>query len=321
MSYTYGLIGVDNVQDLTLSNVISDNLIKFFDYGFVDKGGFINVKIPSSGMYGGDKHKLRMVDDPAYQTGRVWETFRQNWAYEANLNRSGIPIQISGIYRGNTFLPYSYNSTSGYHVGSGYRLNFTNGQILFDSPVPATSIISMEYSYKWLKTDRAEGVPFFRQIQQRSFRLEENYFSSSGNWVQLGSTRIQLPSAFIECPTKINYRPYQLGGGQWAESSVTLHVMTENFSSCTDILNIISYQNDRNIILYDSNSVYNNRDFALSYRGDLVDKAKDYKYLIDNYPYGQCRIYDVVVSNPTELNYSLYMGTVTFSVEIPLGRI
>ena len=50
MSYTYGLVGVDNVQSLTLSNIITDNLVKFIDYGFVDKGGFVNVEIPSSGM-------------------------------------------------------------------------------------------------------------------------------------------------------------------------------------------------------------------------------------------------------------------------------
>lgn len=321
MSYTYGLVGIDNVQDLTLSNTILDNMIKFFDYGFTDKGGFINVAIPSSGMYGGDKHKLRMVSNPAYTDGCVWETFRQNWVYETGLSRSGAPVQISGIYKGNTFLPYQYNPSSGYYTGSGYRLDYKNGQVVFNSPIPATSVVSMEYSYRWLKVDRAEGVPFFRQIQQRSLRLEENYFSSSGNWVQIGQTRVQLPAMFIECPTKIKYRPYQLGGGQWAETNLTVHVIAENSSSCIDILNIVSYQNDRNVILYDPNGVYNGGDFALNYRGDLVDNSKDYKYLIDRYPLGQCRMYDATVNNPIELNYSLYLGTVTFSAEIPLGRI
>lgn len=321
MSYTYGLVGVDNVQDLTLSNIIGDNLVKFFDYGFVDKGGFVNVNIPSSGMYGGEKHKLRLVSDPAYAAGRVWETFRQNWVYENNLSRSSVPNQISGVYRGNTFLPYVYNPSSGQYIGSGYRLDYPNGRVIFDSAIPATSVVSMNYSYKWLKVDRAEGVPFFRQVQQRSFRLEENYFSSSGNWVQLGQTRVQLPSMFIEAPKKATYRPYQLGGGQWAETVVTAHVMTENYSTCNDILNIASYQNDRNIILYDSNGVYNSGDFALNYRGDLINNSKDYKYLVDTYPLGQCRIYDATIKDPIELNYSLYLGTVTFSVEIPLGRI
>lgn len=321
MSYTYGLVGVDNVQSLTLSNIITDNLVKFIDYGFVDKGGFVNVEIPSSGMYGGDKHKLRLVDDTAYTSGRTWESFRKNWVYESGLDRSTAPLQISGIYKGSQFLPYSYNAGSGYYVGSGYRLDYTNGRVIFNSPIPATSVVSMEYSYKWLHVEKAEGVPFFRQIQQRSFRLDENYFSSSGNWAQIGPTRVQLPAAFVESPIRVTYKPYQLGGGQWANTDVTIHVIAENFASCTDILNILSYQNDRNIILYDSNGVYNSGDFALNYRGDLVDNSKDYKYLVDNYHFGQCRMYDATVGNPIELNYSLYMGTVTFSAEIPLGRI
>lgn len=321
MSYTYGLVGIDNIQDLSLSTIITDNLIKFFDYGFVEKGGFVNVDIPSSGMYGGEKHKLRLVNDPSYTSGRVWETFRQNWAYETNLNRSGVPTQISGIYRGNTFLPYSYNPSSGQYIGSGYRLDYPNGRVIFDSPIPSTSIVSMNYSYKWLKVDRAEGVPFFRQVQQKSFRLDENYFSSSGNWAQLGQTRVQLPAMFIESPKRITYKPYQLGGGQLAETLATVHVITENESSCVDLLTIASYQNDRDIILYDSNGVYNSGDFALNYRGDLANSSKDYKYLIDNYPLGKCKIYDATVKDPIELNYSLYLGAVTFSVEIPLGRI
>lgn len=207
------------------------------------------------------------------------------------------------------------------YVGSGYRMDFTNGRVIFNNAIPETSVVSMDYSYRWLNVKPAEGVPFFRHVQQRSFRLDENYFSSSGNWVQLGSTRVQLPAVFIECPIKTTYRPQQLGGGQYAQTTLTAHVMSENFSSCNDILNIISYQNDRDIILYDPNGVYNSGDFALNYRGDLVNNDKDYKYLVDNYPYGQCKIYDASIRNPIELNYSLHVGAVTFSVEIPLGRI
>lgn len=318
MSYEYGLLGVANVQDFTLSNIITDNLIKFYDWGFVDKGGYTNINKPASGMYGGNKHELKLVKDPAYADGRVWETFRQNWVYQTGVNRTTQPNQVSGVYVGNSFLPYSYNPTSGQYIGSGYRLDYPNGRVIFDSPIPTSSVVTMDYSYKWLKVDRAEGVPFFRNIQQRSFRLDENFFSGSGNWVQIGGTRVQLPALFVESPVEITYRPYQLGGGQWAQTDVVVHVLAENNASCVDIVNILSYQNDRDLQLFDSNRVYNSGDFALNYRGDLVDAGKDYKYLVDQYNYGQCRIYDTKAGNPTQLNYSLYLGTARFSVEIPL---
>jgi len=44
------LKGFQNSQDATLSNILLRNLISFYDWGFLDKGGFVNVKIPSSGM-------------------------------------------------------------------------------------------------------------------------------------------------------------------------------------------------------------------------------------------------------------------------------
>lgn len=318
MSYNYGLIGVNNIQDSTLSNVLTDNLIKFYDWGFLDKGGYVNIQSPSSGMYGGNKHLLKPVTDSAYTANTVWQTYRQNLVWETGISRSTQPISISGIYKGSQFLPFSYNATSGYYVGSGYRLDYPNGRVIFNSPVPATSVVSMNYSHKWVKVDRAEGVPFFRQIQQRSFRLDESFFTGSGDWVQIGQTRVQLPAVFVETPVKTEYSPYQLGGGQWAKNDVIVHILTENHSTCVDLLNVVSYQNDRNINLFDLNGVYSSGDFAINYRGDLVDKDKNYPNLIDNHPYGTCRIYDTVINNPTQLTYSLYLGTARFTTEIPL---
>ena len=57
------LANLSNAQDVTLSNILLDNLISFYDWGFLDRGSFYNIKIPQSGIYGGDRHKLRLVDD------------------------------------------------------------------------------------------------------------------------------------------------------------------------------------------------------------------------------------------------------------------
>ena len=321
MTYNPGFVGVSNVQDSTLSNVLLDNFIKFYDWGFLDNGGYINVQAPASGMYGGNKHLLKPVDDPSYSANQVWQTYRKNLVWETGVNRATQPIEISGIYKGNQFLPLSYNATSGYYVGSGYRIDYPNGKVIFNSPIPATSVVSMNYSHKWIDVNRAEGVPFFRQIQQGSFRLDQNFYTSSGDWVQLGPTRVQLPAIFIECPVRRTYKPYQLGGGQWVDTDIISYVLTENSAQCLNILDTVSFQNDRKIELFDLNSVYKSGDFAVNYRGDLISKQKNYVNLLESHPYGKCLIYDTVIQNPTELTYSLYLGVARFTTQIAINNI
>ena len=98
------LANLTNAQDATLSNVLLDNLVNFYDWGFLDRGSFFNIKIPQSGIYGGDRHKLRLVDDPNYSDGQVWEGYRQNWVWESGISATATqPTRISGIFVDNTF--------------------------------------------------------------------------------------------------------------------------------------------------------------------------------------------------------------------------
>ena len=40
------LSNLSNAQDATLSNILLDNFIAFYDWGFLDRGSFYNIKIP-----------------------------------------------------------------------------------------------------------------------------------------------------------------------------------------------------------------------------------------------------------------------------------
>ena len=88
------LKGFDNVGDSSLSMSIQDGLIEFFDWGLLEKGNFFNVSIPASGQFGGDKHKLRLVDDPNYDSGQVWEGFRSNWVWQSGLTSTDQPLVV-----------------------------------------------------------------------------------------------------------------------------------------------------------------------------------------------------------------------------------
>jgi hypothetical protein len=45
------LNNLDNCQDSTISNILEENFILFYDWGLLDRGGFFNIKIPQSGIW------------------------------------------------------------------------------------------------------------------------------------------------------------------------------------------------------------------------------------------------------------------------------
>ena len=90
------LKGFTKLGDSTLVNDIKENVISFFDWGLLKKDNYINVSIPSSGIYGGNEHQLRLVDDPRYTAGQVWEGFRSNWVWESGITGTdGAPLVSS----------------------------------------------------------------------------------------------------------------------------------------------------------------------------------------------------------------------------------
>ena len=151
----------DYIGDAGLSEQLKVNLIEFFDWALMEKGNFFSVDIPSSGQYGGARHKLRLVDDPNYNSGQVWEAYRGNWIWQSGLaftnqantiqkalenptypNRKRLP-GVSGVFIGSTFAPTSGVGPYAHHI------DYTTGRVIFDSAISTTSTVSAEYSFKW----------------------------------------------------------------------------------------------------------------------------------------------------------------------------
>jgi hypothetical protein len=313
-------LGLEKTTDSTLSETLLENFVNFYDWGFLDSGGFYTISIPQSGIYGGDRHQLRIVDSPNYTAGQVWEGYRQNWVWEGSGNIDGVaqqPINISGVYVDNTF--YATNN-----VTNPFYIDYQLGRIVFDSPQPTTSSVHLEYSHKRVQVVPAEGISWFRQLQQNSFRNEEDFqISGSGSWAKLGQTRVQLPAIAIEVVPARSTQGYQLGGGQWVRSDVVFYVMSENHWETVNLMDNIVAQNDRNITLFNSTNVAisgvspftfeNGRQREL--RGHATASGL-YPYLVDNFPYNKCWIYDTVGENITQLSVDLYMGVVRCKTEV-----
>lgn len=305
MSYKE-LVGFEKAQQPSISNILLDNFVNFYDWGFLDKGGYYNNNIPSSGMYGGEKTKLRPVKDPNYTNGQVWQSHRPNWVWETGVS-IGTPVRISGIYV--TGVLYATGN-----ITKPYFIDYANGRVVFNSPLSLSSNVQIEHSNKWLNVIPTQGIPWFREIQQGSQRVDGQFeYFGSGNWAQLGQTRVPLPTVAIEVTPVTNLKPFQLGGGQWVHNEVIFHVIAENEWECNSILDKITYQNDRTIHLYNTDTAIRSGVAPLDYRGDLNSKALPsglYPNLVDNFKYLDCYIMDSRISGKvTQLSPDLYVGT------------
>ena len=280
----------------------------------LDRGQFYSINIPESGIYGGDRHKLRLAGDPNYSSGQVWEGYRQNWVWESGISATTEqPIAISGVFVDDTFYATG-------NVSKPFYIDYPNGRIVFDTALTSTSSVQLEYSHKWVQVVPAQGIPWFRQIQQGSFRNEEGFqVSDSGGWVQLGQTRVQLPAIAVEVIPSRSLEGYQLGGGQWVNNDIIFYVISENHWECTNLVDSILYQNDRTVHLFNPTSVALSGVFPYNYRNELNENAIPsglYPNMIDDFFYRRCWISQSRGGEITQLSPELYMGSTRCSTQV-----
>ena len=308
------LKSITNAQDATISNILLDNFINFYDWGFVDRGSFYNINIPQSGLYGGDRHKLRLSDDPRYTSGKVWEGYRQNWVWESGVDgTTQQPISISGVFVDGEFYATG-NATKPYYI------DYPNGRIVFDDAQSSTANVQLEYSHKWLQVVPAEGISWFRQIQSRSFRNESGFqVANSGGWAILGDSRVQLPALAVEVVPPRSLEGYQLGGGQLVNNDIVFYAITENHWECANIMDSVLYQNDRVIHLYDPTQIGMSGVSPFNYRNELRENAIPsglYPNLIDNFYWKRCWINNSRSNDITQLSPDLYIWSVRCSTQV-----
>jgi hypothetical protein len=296
--------GISSIGQTTLSNVLQTNVISYFDWGFVNAGGFVNVTTAtSSGLYGGDYSVLRPVQDPSYTNGRVWEAKRGNWVWE-NGTEVNTPISISGVYINNVL------TTSGFHY------DYPNGRVIFNTPLSTSSGVKVNYSYKSVKVVDAEEVPFLQRLQYESFRVDDsNFIVGSGNNIGLAHQRVQMPAVGVSHIGR-QYKGYQIGDKSvWSSDEMLFDVFAEDKDTAQKIADIISYQTEVTTFLFDP-SLMPASSYPLDYRGSVVNPSSVYPNIIRSsgdggYRYQQAQFGKVTFENPriqegTWLNHDVY---------------
>lgn len=307
------LKGFDAFGDSTVTNDAVDNIISFFDYGLIEKSGFVNVEIPASGS-SSNSHKLSVVDDPRYTYGQVWEGFRSNWVWESGVgalvNTDDATPGVSGVYVSGDFVPVSDTGVYSHHI------DHPRGRVVFDSAISTSAEVTCEFSYKYVSVTQANGLDWFKQFQKRSEASDDSDFvNNSGEWGTLADNRIQLPAIGIEFVNSRRLTPYQLGGGQYVFTDCIFHCVAEDDYTRNQLVDIVSLQNRAIFDTYDLDSIAESGDFPLDYRGVPVSGALTYPELVAQHKGSRIRFIDADLDAMYSLNSDVHVGSVKITVE------
>lgn len=314
--------GVNNWGDSTLTDRLKTNFKYFLDWAFVDIGAYFNVNIPQSGAYGGDESRLIPIRDrrrsrSSATATRVWEGFRGNWVWESGVEQPTQPIQVSGVYVDGVFQA----------LGDGHYVDYINGRVIFDTAVPTTSTVTAEYSFKIVNVLDANDIPWFRNTQFESFRIDTNkdYNYASGERANLGEVKVELPAVAVEVGGG-DYRPFQIGGGQYAYTDIVLHVIGENGSDVDKIADILADQSLKTFYLFNPDQVSESGAWPLNYQGAIASGAKTYPDMIKpseegGYRWRTIRITDAEREKQNKINDNLYIRPVRLTTEVVLTTI
>lgn len=349
MSYQLGnekFSGVDNIGQHLLMSQIENNIKSFLDWGFLNIGGFINVSRPDKNIYNNPLALLKPTQDPNFTNGQVWQTMRKDWIWESDIVYSKCiepdivvtpatpcplyivestpcpesyiqsisPNLITGIYIDNVFYPL--NTTGIY----SYKVDYINSRIIFNTAIPLSSKVEMEYSYRWLQIYNYDNAQWWRQLQYQTDANNEHFNQlNKGDFSILSNNRVQLPAIIIETVSRGLSKPWQLGDKSLVmKQELLLHIVSETMADRNKIIDILRLQQDKIIRMYDTNLVikYGSQPFLID--GTLNPNALKYDQLLQckGYYWNSARLIDIFASDVQSFSPFFSESNVKLTVEI-----
>ena len=312
------LKGFSQIGHSLISTQLETNLAQLFSWGLLNKGGFHNIEIPTSGVYGGNKHRLKAVDHPNYTDGQVWDGFRGNWIWESGLEYSPAPIRISGVNVGSTF--HAIGAT-------GYTINYPMGRVIFTNAIPTTSTVTVAHSVRWADFWSASKAPWFQHLFNNTDRVDHTQFHQFGSGVYniLRENRVELPAVVVEAVPRTYWQGKQLGGGHIMFQDVEFHVFAQNKWERDQLKDILTMQIDKKFFMFDVNNVDASGAW-LNSDGNIASGTKVYEKWVDvpasgGFRYKEFRIDNVSASELMKPYDGLWTATVRTTLEVDMPEV
>jgi hypothetical protein len=303
---------VGGINERNNISSIEDNMKSFLDWSFLNIGGFINVKIPNSGITTtGNLYTLKPVIENSTTAIKTWEGLRKDWVYESGINYNNFsPTAISGIFLNGNYLPGPTGSGN-----YGYNINYPLGRVVFNNSVSSTSNVRLDYSYRYVQTYKANEAIWWKEVQAETYN-PANY-KPSGDYSITANNRAQLPAIVIETIPRTVLLPHQLGTAEnIVIQDIFLHVFTENPTHRNNLLDILVAQKDKAFNLYDIDMVNKLKIYPLNIYGNINPTGLNFPALSNNYKKYWCTIKDSTIGEINNISSKLFNGIVRWSVEI-----
>lgn len=307
--YTH-LRAFPEVMEALPTEVLQENIIAFLNWGLLEAGGSIDVPVrtPGSDDPNADE-RLFPVHQQGVTDGRIWQAVHTDWVWETNLESVPQPIRPTGVYINGTLVPFGSLSTPFY-------VNFPSGQVVFDSPIPLTSVVQAAYSWRWVSL-YGQQVPWFRQVVFDSLLIATQDLDEDGNVIikLLDKYRVQPPFVIVEPVMTRKMTGYELGNGvHWVEQDFLFHIVAETAFDRNGIADVIMHQQDKTFYIYDVKAKREADTFSLNWRGEMSDSVKMYPQLVDTVANGGYRktsaYFSKMVGQDITLRMPLYRGVV-----------
>ena len=238
-------------------------------------GQDLSVLVPDTGE--------EVLAEGGYAAGQVWQSLFKNWVYQnpPALNPSVILNHWPTAFR-----------ASGVYVDGAFRLeddpiyphsiDYLNGRIIFDSPLPLETQVHADYTYK---TVQILSLREFNN-QVRFGALEQQYKTNPFTAGQLiypsGTTKIApLPIIFVEDMGR-TYGAYQLGDRSLiARDELVCEIWALDESTRDNLIDLVSFQQRKSFPVIN----YNIAPFPLSgLKNELSPAYVPYISLAQNEP-------------------------------------
>lgn len=313
--------GVSKLGDSLLLDELEENMKAYLDWGFLNIGGYVNVNVPTTGLYGGTFHDLRTVETPGYKIGQVWQGAKKDWVWQSGFYYNDGYLDnntantISGVTIGNNFIagPTGVAAT-------GYHINYPLGQVIFDKPIPKTSKVQVNHAYRWCQVYKSSTDPHWKELQELTYQPASSTKPiNQGDYSTSANHRVQMPAIIIEPIARSYSKGFQLGARDFmVEQDILLHVFTENGSDKNKITDIIRLQKEATINMYDIGKVVNSGVYPLDYKGSINPDGSPYHILSsgDNpYYWNSFFVKDINIMDMESRNKSIYWCTIRLTTE------
>ena len=265
---------VSSFSDYSVMAQVEENLKAYLDYSFLNIGGFVNVSSGNT-IYNINNTKTTPAQT-TYSPGKTWETYRKDWVHETGIVYNGVsPTQVSGIYVNSIFLPAPTGSGS-----YGYKLDYPNGQIIFDKPIPTGSKVLVNHSYRKCQVYKSSTVNWWGEFKNAIYSDLPNEYS------------IQTPAIVIEPTDRSNLKPYQLGDRSFfVDQDILLYIFSDSAVERNNLVDKIRLQKEKTLLMYDINKVIKNGVYPLDYGGQINNSGQCYPNLLQNPSYSYLKLF------------------------------